>query len=90
MDVGMQCSMSESFNIVSADFVKMGVPIVVSNDIEWMPGLLKASPTDWVSISDKLRFAYSARKLNGTIQKLYLKWYLYKSEWRWIRDFCCL
>jgi len=34
MDIGMQVSLSESFNIVAADFVSNGVPLVGSPDIE--------------------------------------------------------
>jgi hypothetical protein len=37
MDIGMQVSFSETFNIVAADFVKENVPCVVSSQIEWMP-----------------------------------------------------
>ena len=36
MDIGMQVSLSESFNIVTADFVDIGVPIVASKDIHWV------------------------------------------------------
>ena len=36
MDIGLQVSLSESFNIVTADFVDVGVPIVVSKDINWI------------------------------------------------------
>jgi len=34
MDIGMQVSLSESFNIVAADFVSNGIPLVGSPDIE--------------------------------------------------------
>jgi hypothetical protein len=37
MDVGMQLSFNESFNIVTADFVNMRIPIIVSSAIDWMP-----------------------------------------------------
>jgi len=37
MDIGMQVSMSETFNIVAADFVYTGIPIIVSKEIDWMP-----------------------------------------------------
>lgn len=41
MDIGMQLSMNESFNIVSADFTKKRIPIIVSKTIKWMPDELK-------------------------------------------------
>lgn len=44
MDLGMQVSLTESFNIVTADFVTMGVPIVVSPAIRWMPCFAQADP----------------------------------------------
>lgn len=37
MDIGMQLSFNESFNIVTADFVKQQIPIIVSTAIDWMP-----------------------------------------------------
>ncbi len=36
MDVSMQVSFSETFNIVTADAVSCGVPVVVSNEIGWI------------------------------------------------------
>jgi hypothetical protein len=54
MDVGMQVSLSETFNIVAADFVSQGIPIVVSSEIEWMPCLSKADPTSIFDIVDEL------------------------------------
>lgn len=50
MDIGMQVSLSESFNIVVADFVWNGVPIVASSDVDWMPEDLVADPTCQQSI----------------------------------------
>jgi hypothetical protein len=57
MDIGMQVSFSESFNIVTADFVFCGVPIVVSKEIEWMPNWCYAENTV-TSMVDRLNFLY--------------------------------
>lgn len=46
MDLGMQLSFTESFNIITADFVYQKVPIIVSSDISWMPSELQTSTTD--------------------------------------------
>jgi len=46
MDIGLQVSFSETFNIVTADFVASGVPVVVSDEIFWMPEQFMANPTD--------------------------------------------
>lgn len=90
MDIGTQVSFSESFNIVSADFVQSGVPIVVSDDIEWMPRLLRVSPTESEKISLKMGFAYDLGKILAPLQKIYLKWYEFKAELIWINHFLTL
>lgn len=35
MDVGLQVSFTETFNIVSADFVSQNIPMVVSSEVVW-------------------------------------------------------
>lgn len=46
MDVGMQVSLTETFNIVAADMVSAGVPTIGSPDIYWMSPLFHADPND--------------------------------------------
>ncbi len=36
IDLGMQVSLTETFNVVSADYVTAGLPIVVSKEIGWV------------------------------------------------------
>lgn len=55
MDLGMQVSLTESFNIVVADFVANDVPIVVSKDIDWMPDDFVANPNDAEDIARMAR-----------------------------------
>lgn len=43
MDIGMQVSLSESFNIVTADFVTIGIPVVTSNDISFVSQLFRSN-----------------------------------------------
>jgi hypothetical protein len=50
MDIGMQVSLSESFNIVAADFVSSGKPIVVSPNIRWASPFSKTNPNSVRSI----------------------------------------
>lgn len=57
IDIGMQLSYSESFNIVAADFVVAGVPILVSNAIDWLY-TLKGSTTDYEDAVCKLKIMY--------------------------------
>lgn len=54
MDIGMQVSLSETFNIVSADFVTCGLPIIVSDEIEWLPSFRKVNSNNIKDISNKL------------------------------------
>jgi hypothetical protein len=84
MDIGMQVSFSESFNIVTADFVTAGVPIVASDDIEWMPSLLKCTPTSHKAMIRRLNFAYKWRGLSKWMQNLSLKIYNYKAKLTWL------
>jgi hypothetical protein len=46
MDLGLQVSFSETYNIVAADHVSQGVPIVVSPDITFVNPFSIVSPTD--------------------------------------------
>ncbi len=63
MDLGLQVSFSESFNIIAADFAFNDIPIVGSPEIEWMSFLFKARPTDFDDILSKMYVAYYGRWL---------------------------
>jgi hypothetical protein len=54
MDLGMQLSFNESFNIVSANFVEVGVPVIVSDTINWMPKESRASVDSMDDILSKI------------------------------------
>jgi hypothetical protein len=86
MDIGMQVSLSETFNIVSADFVSQDVPIVTSSEVGWMPKFFTAKATDSASI---------VRAMNRTMwydnHFIWLEWqwkamkrYVNKSEKIWL------
>jgi len=85
MDLAMQVSFSESFNIVTADCVTAGVPCVVSDDIEWMPGFLKTSPTSHKGMVKKLGWAWRWRGLAKFLQTLALSIYNIKAKLAWLR-----
>lgn len=55
MDIGLQVSLSESFNIVTADFVSEKIPIVVSKEIDWMFEHSKVSTSSAEEIADKIK-----------------------------------
>ncbi len=61
MDVGMQVSYSETFNIVSADFAVANVPIVVSNEVSWVARIFQADPNSTSDMIAKLNVAWAGR-----------------------------
>lgn len=63
MDAGLCVSYSETFCIVAADFVKAGVPVVGSEDIDWLPEHFVANPNDSEDVSDTLGRAILADKI---------------------------
>lgn len=65
MDIGMQCNFSETFNIVGADLISQGVPLISNaKEIPWSIPEFCADPTDSKNIVDKLFFSYNFPKLN--------------------------
>ena len=50
MDINMAVSLTESFNICTADSVMCNVPVVVSKEIRWVNPKLHADATDVDSI----------------------------------------
>ena len=58
MDIGMQVSFSETFNIVAADLITQGVPVVGSDEIPWLATAWCADPTHTSTIVDKLYITY--------------------------------
>ena len=68
MDIGMQVSMSESYNIVSADFVYNDIPLVGSSQIPWLNFLFIADPTNMQQITSKLEMICLGK--NVSMQKL--------------------
>lgn len=71
MDLGLQVSISETFNIVAADFAWNNVPIVGSDEISWLDRRYKANPNSLSDITDKLHYSFLGKKHN--IQKFNLE-----------------
>lgn len=86
MDLGIQISFSETFNIVAADFVTAGVPIVGSSEISWLNMWYKEPyPTDIDDIVLFLYLAYYGRKINlHSLNKLGLDVYNCKALDAWV------
>jgi|ERR1035437_2608515 hypothetical protein len=64
MDLGMQVSMSESFNIVAADFVWNNIPVVGSSEISWLSHLYKSDINSIDDMISKLHFALHGKLIN--------------------------
>jgi hypothetical protein len=65
MDLGMQISFSETFNITAADFVHCGVPIVVSNEIDFVHSSCKSDVHDDNKIMQAITNAFYNQVLGG-------------------------
>ena len=61
MDICMQVSLSETFNIVSADAVSLGIPIVVSSEVGWADDQCVANPNDTDDISRQIEYVWACR-----------------------------
>jgi len=85
MDFGMQVSLSETFNIVTADLVNNEIPVVVSSEIPWIFPIFRAKPTSFNQIYFTLNVAYYSKKLGlHNINKIGLRVYCYISKKLWL------
>lgn len=86
MDIGLQVSFSETFNIVSADFVSQDIPIVTSNEIDWMPRIFTADPTEVDSIVKVMKrtLFYDRHFVWMELPRRALKRYVKLSEKTWL------
>lgn len=87
MDVGMQVSFTETFNIVSADIIACGVPLVTSSEVRWSVPTFVADPTDTNDIAEKLHIALSFECLNVYFNRKRLKSYSRKAAKAWLELF---
>ena len=83
MDIGLQVSLSETFNIVGADLISQGVPLVSSAEIPWAAGLFTANPTSSRSIAHKLQTAWELPSVNVWWQQHNLQAYTSKTKRVW-------
>jgi hypothetical protein len=83
MDIGMQVTFSETFNIVGADFIANGVPLVGSSEIPWINSASAADPTSSDDIAIKLGLAYLHPDAIVTMNQKTLSAYLDKTKRVW-------
>jgi hypothetical protein len=86
MDIGLQVSFSESFNIVAADFVWNDIPIIASKEINFISSLYQADCDSVTDIKNKLNFAYKTRNLYlQNLNKHNLNHYNREATENWIK-----
>ena len=84
LDVVTQVSLTESFNLVCADAVATGVPVVASPEVRWLPSWCQADPTDRAQMVAKLRHVWAGRP-DGLhlINRDYLRAYVQRAGEAW-------
>jgi hypothetical protein len=82
MDIGVQCNFSETFNIVGADLISQGVPLIGSKEIPWQI-MGKCEPSDSNDIKFGLKNAYNHPKLNVMLNQIALKRYTKNTKEIW-------
>jgi hypothetical protein len=88
MDIGMQCNFSETFNIVGADLVSRGIPLLSNhNEIPWAIPRFCASPVDTQDIIDKLHITYESADANVTQHQKSLTAYTSNTAKLWTKYF---
>jgi hypothetical protein len=82
MDICLQVSFTETFNIVTADAVDVGVPVVVSSEISWAHAPY-ADPTSSTDITENMNYVLSQ---HGLIRKNRekLREYSLETKMRWL------
>ena len=88
MDIGLQCNLSETFNIVGADLISQGVPLIGNSDeIPWALKPFSADPNEGADIIRKLHRAYNWPQLNVISQQMNLTRYTNKTAKIWAKYF---
>jgi len=87
MDIGLQCSFSETFNIVGADLISQGVPLVGSSEIPWSTSLFNAQPTHTEDIYKALHRTYRYPSINVFLNQRNLKKYTDNTRKIWFNYF---
>lgn len=87
MNIGLQVSLTETFNIVAADFVSQGIPIIVSEQIDWMPSVYKVrNVNSSCAIQQKINAIWRDKFFGlHKISKLFLWWHNWKAKRAWLK-----
>ena len=87
MDIGMQCNFSETFNIVGADLVSQGIPLVATSEVPWSCGLFNADPTESEHMAKALKLSYYFPDINVRLNQRNLTKYTNQTDNVWYKQF---
>lgn len=87
MDIGLQCNFSETFNIVSADLVSQGVPVVGSYEIPWATRFFNARPAESDEIANAMLRTHLFPATNVWLNQRNLTKYTNNTQKIWIDYF---
>ena len=87
MDIGIQISFNETFNIVGADVISQGVPLVASPEIPWASKLFTSRQTNTDDIVDSLLCTYTYPKINVLLNQRGLEKYTNRTKHIWFKFF---
>ena len=87
MDIGMQASISETFNIVAADHISQGVPVVTSREMPWAVGWFCANPVERTDILKKLKRVWNYPRINVITNQYTLTSYTNHTRKVWLDYF---
>lgn len=73
LDIGMQVSFTESFNIVTADYISQRIPVVVSKDIDWVHPISNVDPNETLEMISRLETVLFYKKFvtEANLEALY-------------------
>jgi hypothetical protein len=88
MDIGLQCNLSETFNIVGADLISQGIPLIGNSDeIPWALPEFSADPNSSRDIIRQLHKAYDMPQHNVKLQQASLTRYTTNTAEIWAKYF---
>lgn len=86
IELGMQVSFSESYNIVAADHIDCGVPVVTSPEVRFVASPFTADPSNIEAIECAINNAMSGKRLYlHRINNYYLKQANTDASRKWIK-----
>lgn len=88
MDLGMQVSLTETFNVVCADYVTAGIPVVASKEVAWLTECCKAKDDSVDSIVERMHAVWQRKFIVRANQRALARfsrraqkmWYIFVTE----------